>query len=376
MDHTISSAPLEDWLRTRYFDCSIDISSSGVADCTLGELRDRIGISFTELDRMPFRDSPSQGCQRLREAIAARYSPGNADSVMVTHGSSEALFLAITAVIEPGDEIIVVTPSYHSLTAIAENIGATLRPWRLPAGKGFRPDLDSLRALLNQRTKAVVVNFPHNPTGITLNDDEYSDFMKIIARHDVHLFWDGAFADLVYGQPALPDPSTQMEKCLSFDTLPKAYGLPGLRIGWRIAQRATLDNMIKIRDYTTLSCSPVSEHLAVHAVEQADTLIGPRLREAAKNRELLRQWATKNSEVIDFQSPAGGVTAFPRFLDVRDTRTLCALLSAEDRVLTVPGTCFGLAQHMHIGFGGHTEALAEGLDRLSERLRGQRLASA
>ncbi|GAA1027208.1 MULTISPECIES: capreomycidine synthase [Amycolatopsis] len=369
MDRMIASAPLEDWLRTRYFDCPIDISSSGVTDYTFGELIDQLGIHSADLDRVPFKDSPSLGCRRLREAVAARYSPGHADSVMVTHGSSEALFLAIASIVEPGDEVVVLSPGYHSLSAIAESMGAVLRPWHLDADRGFRPDLESLRELLNRRTKAVIVNFPHNPTGATLAEDEYSEFLKIIGGHHAYLLWDGAFADLVYDRPPLADPFTRTERSFSFGTLSKAYGLPGLRIGWCIATGANLDNMIKIRDYTTISCSPLSENLAASALENADTLIGPRLDDATANRKLLSRWAAANAELIDYPPPVGGVTAFPRFRTFSNTRNLCEILSSEDGVLVVPGSCFGLAQHMRIGFGCHTETLTKGLDRLSSRMR-------
>lgn len=202
----IAPALLEDWPRERYFNVPIDISSSGVQDYTLGDLRRLLGISAVDLDAIAFRDSPSLGCEPLRQAMAAHVGGHPAEHVMATHGSSEALFLALAALVRPGDEVAVLRPVYQSLSSIAEVLGARLRPWTLDPADGFRPDLDRLRAVLSDRTRAVLVNFPHNPTGVTLTPGEYAEFLDILGRHPCHLVWDGAFSRLTYEHPALPDP--------------------------------------------------------------------------------------------------------------------------------------------------------------------------
>jgi aspartate/methionine/tyrosine aminotransferase len=288
---------------------------------------------------------------------------------MVTHGSSEAILLAMATVVERGDEIIVLAPVYHALSAVAQSLGATLKVWELSPEDGFRPDLEDLRRLLGARTKAVVVNFPHNPTGATLSANQYAEFVELINRRGVFLFWDGAFSDLHYETPGLLDPVASVQKCVSFGTLSKAYGLPGVRIGWCFAPEPVLREMVKLRDYTTISCSPLLEHLAAAVVERADLLIAPRLAQAAANRAQLAEWAAANLDIVEYTPPLGGVTVFPRFASDGGTTEVCEDLAREDGVLVVPGSCFGLSNHIRIGFGGPSELLSTGLERLTARVR-------
>jgi capreomycidine synthase len=365
----IAPALLEDWLRDRYFECRTDISSSGAGDHSLGALRELLGITVDELDAIDFRDSPSLGSARLRAALAKRYAPALADSVMVTHGSSEALFLALATLLRPGDQVVTMSPAYQSLASIASALGATVRPWLLAADRGFRPCLDELEQLVTPRTRAVVVNFPHNPTGTTLNADEYARLLAIVERSGCHLLWDGAFADFTYDAEPLPTPAAETERCLSFGTLSKSYGLPGLRIGWCFGPGDVLRDMMRLRDYTTLSCSPLTEYLAAVTVEQADTVIGPLLARARTNRALLGEWARDKADIVEYVPPGGGVCTFPRLVGAIDATALCAGLAGEDGVLAVPGSCFAHPDHVRIGFGGPTPELRAGLKALAERAR-------
>ncbi|MFB4280395.1 capreomycidine synthase [Nonomuraea sp. MTCD27] len=365
----IAPALLEDWLRERYFTLPVDISSSGVENYTLGELRELLGISTAELDGIAFRDSPSVGAPALREVIARRFG-SRPDSVMVTHGSTEALFLALAAIVRPGDEIVVLHPVYHSLYSIAEVLGARLRVWWLDPADGFVPDLDRLRDLLNERTRAVLVNFPHNPTGTTLGPGDYAEFLRLIAARDCHLLWDGAFGELVYDGDPLPDPRLFLDRAISVGTLSKAYGLPGLRVGWCLAPPELLATMVKVRDYVSISTSPLAEFLATAVLANGDRIVADRLGLAARNRERLRGWAAANRDAIDLAMPLGGVCAFPAVRGVTDVGEICDTLESLG-VLVVPGVCFGHPDRMRIGFGGPTEVLSDGLRAITRVLRGR-----
>ncbi|MFJ3880264.1 capreomycidine synthase [Streptomyces sp. NPDC090077] len=367
--HDIAPALLEDWLRNRYFSARYDISSSGLTPCTLGELRRSLGIDSAELDAIPFRDSPSTGSERLRGAIAARYAPGHADRVMATHGASESLFLAIAALVKPGDEIVTLRPVYQSLSSIAEALGARLRTWELRAEDGFVPDLELLRAVLTPRTRAVVVNFPHNPTGTTLSRTQYDELLRLVDSHGCHLLWDASFAELAHDGDPLPEPTGRLERALSFSTLSKAYGLPGLRVGWCVAPPRLIPEMVRLRDYLTISTSPVAEHLAAVTLEQADKVLAPHRELAFGNRALLLDWAARNSGRIELPTPLGGVTAFPRLVGVPDVTAFCDALEAEDGVLVVPGDCFDHPDRIRVGFGGSASELSAGLDLLAARVR-------
>ncbi|PIB05158.1 hypothetical protein B1C81_29970 [Streptomyces sp. HG99] len=159
-------------MRDFYFDTKIDLGSSGVQSWSLSELRQLLGIHPSELDALTFDDSESYGGRELREALVVRFGAGDTDRIMATHGFTEAIFAAMNALLTSGDEVVVVDPAHHSLQSVAEAIGCRIKRWRLRPEDGFRPCLDTLRPLLTSRTRMVVVNFPHNPTGATLTRDQ------------------------------------------------------------------------------------------------------------------------------------------------------------------------------------------------------------
>ncbi|MFJ7328169.1 capreomycidine synthase [Streptomyces cyaneofuscatus] len=363
----IAPALLEDWLRTRYFTAKTDISSSGMAPGSLAGLRQQVGLEWSELDALDFRDSPSQGGARLRHALAERFVPGAEDRVMVTNGSSEALFLTLAALIRPDDEVVVTRPAYQSLYSPAVALGARLRFWDLAPEDDFVPDLAALERVLTPRTKLVIVNFPHNPTGATLTPEQYREFTSLISRHGCYLLWDGAFGELTHGQDPLPDPSGEVARCVSTGTLSKSYGLPGLRVGWCFAPAELLPEMIRVRDYLTLNVSPLNETVAAAAVEHADSLLAVQRARAGRGRNALTRWAARHPGLVALPPPHGGVCAFPALRGVPDVTAMADRLAREHGVLVVPGECFGHDDRVRIGFGGDIEELDEGLRVLAEQ---------
>jgi capreomycidine synthase len=361
-------ALLEYWLRDYYFSCSFDISCSGVESFSLGELRDILQLEQAEMDRIVFRDSQSLGAPELRQAIADRWGDGNPDCVMATHGSSEAQFLILNALLQPGDEVVILEPSYQPLYSIAESIGCELKPWRLLFEKGFRPDIEEAKRLIGPRTAMVIVNFPHNPTGASLTLEEQSELIEAVKQVGAYLVWDAAFAELVYDGKPLPDPYRRYDRCISLGTLSKTYGLPGLRIGWAIAAPDILARCIELRDYITLHLSPLIELIAQKSIEQSDRLLNLRLPQIHANLAILTEWCAQHEGFVDYARPQGGVSAFLRLTGVTDVDGFCHRLVNEYKTLLVPGSCFNRPDFVRIGFGGATAEFEHGLSRFSTLL--------
>ncbi|MEW1632097.1 capreomycidine synthase [Streptomyces sp. NPDC089173] len=364
-------APLEDWMRDFYFDTSIDLGSSGVQCWSLAELRDLTGITHHDLDTLWLDDSPSYGGPGLRTALARRFGDGDRERAMATHGSTEAIFLVMNALLSPGDEVVVIDPGYHSLWSIAESIGCRLKHWRLRPEDGFVPDLDALRAQITPRTRMVVVNLPNNPTGATLPADRFDAFLSLVADNGAYLVWDGAFSELTHGAPPLPDPSLSYDRCLSLGTMSKCYGLPGTRVGWCLGAPDLLARFLPLRDALTICLSPLTEFLAERAIVHADRLLAVRAPQTARNLRTLTAWAQEHADLVSWTPPGGGCTAFPAFTGVSDTEELCRTLGRDHDVLLVPGTGFGHPDRVRLGFGGAEAELTEGLDRLGRVLRAQ-----
>ena len=362
-------ALLEDWMREYYFSTEVDIGSSGVDDYSMAELRAMLGITVEEIDAVVFQDSQTLGGEGIRHALAARWTRSETARVMATHGSSEANFLVMNALLSPGDEVVVVDPCYQQLYAIAETMGCVIRQWPLRYENGWVPDMEEGKRLIGPRTRMVVANFPHNPTGASVDAAAQLEIVAACARVGAYLVWDSAFGDLTYDEPPLVEPGRFYDRAISMGTFSKAYGLPGLRVGWCFAAPQVLERMARVRDYVTLHLSPLVELVAERAIRGLDALLQPRLELARANRALVSRWMDEHADFADWVPSRGGVCGFPRLHAVPDVDAFCHRLAQEHGTLLVPGSCFGRPGHVRLGFGRETASLEAGLARLSALLQ-------
>jgi capreomycidine synthase len=364
-------ARLEDWMRSYYHAVDYDIGSSGVRDLSMAELCAICDLDLSDLNGLIFRDSESYGGGGLRAALADRWTDGDIDPVMVTHGSSEAIYLVMHLVLEPGDEVIVVDPVYQQLRDIAAWRGCRITRWPLRARDGFRADMSLLRELARGRPRIIVVNFPHNPTGTTITREEQEELVAIAADCGAWLVWDHAFGEITYTAEPLPLPLRRYDKCICLGTLSKSYGLAGLRVGWCLAPPDLLARMALLRDYIALYVSPVLEFFAERAVRNADRIVKLQRAHAEANRHMLLDWAATVPDLVRVVPPEGGVTTFAEFPGHRDVTGLCRDLAERRRVLLIPGSCFGDAfrSYARLGFGGTATELTAGLSLVERLLR-------
>lgn len=364
-------ARLEDWMRHYYHNVDHDIGSSGVRDLTVAELREICGFSWSELDSLVLHDSEPLGGRRLRAALADRWTGGDAEQVMVTHGSSEAIYLVMHTLLKPGDEVVVVDPAYQQLYDIAAALGCRITRWDLRTDQGFGIDLSRLRELASSGPRMIVVNFPHNPTGLSITPVQQDELVAVAEQSGAWLVWDNAFGEMTYQADPLPLPLGRFDKVLTFGTLSKSYGLAGMRVGWCLAPPDLLAEMAYLRDYIALYVSPVLEFFAEQAVRHADEIVARQLRHARANLRILLDWAGARPGLVRLMTPNGGVSALVEFPGRADMTDACRRLAQEHRTLLVPGECFGDAfrNHARLGFGGTAAELTAGLGAVDRVLR-------
>jgi len=359
---------LEAWYRELLPLARFDISSSGVEAYGFAELRALTGLSNEDLDEVVLEDSVSFGAPRLRAALADRYAGGDASRVMATHGSSEAIALVLGALLNPGDRVVIVEPVYHSFRTIAEQRGCLLT--EVPVGSLLSDADGVLDRALAPGARALIVNFPHNPTGATISDDRLEALLGKARRAGCVLVRDAAMAELpMDGTPPGRDAPAD---AVTFGTLSKAFGLPGLRVGWCVAPPALIERTLAARDRTTLFLSPLVELIAARSVRAADALIGPRLERARRNLGLLGEWIEKHRDFVGWVRPQGGVCGLIELAGVSDTEPFCRTLLERTGVLLVPGRAFNRPGAVRIGYGGPRAELIEGLARLSTALHAGR----
>jgi aspartate/methionine/tyrosine aminotransferase len=334
-------------------------------------LRELLGDSLPVEELLAIEiDCPQvNGIIELREHIAALYPGATPDNVLVTVGCSEANFIATQTLLAPGDEMVVMLPNYMQIWGLGHNYGMRLKPFHLREELGWAPDLDELNDAVSERTKLIAVCNPNNPTGYILTEAEMDGVVAAAARVGAWLL-----ADEVYsGTERLTDTPTpsfwgRYDKVLAMNSLSKAYGLLGLRIGWVVGPVDTVDEMWARREYTVISTTMLANRLAAIALSPQ---VRPRLIQRARDYirrgfPILDGWLESHEGTFSLVPPRAAAIAFPRYhLDVNSTELVERLIH-EKSVLIVPGDHFGLDHYLRISFGLPPDYLRAGLDRVHE----------
>lgn len=354
---------LEEWLRKYYFNCPIDIGSSGVRPISVAQLFNLCNSSLETLGELVLSDSETLGDSSLREVIATRFAHGETRKVLVTFGSTEALNLIFAALLRQGDKVIVPAPCYQQLWAVPQSLGCQLIKWPLEKKSGgFGVDFNILEQLLRQKPKLIVANFPHNPTGVSLTSAEIKLFFEMIAKVGAFCVWDGAFSELDHNIHRLEIPT--YERLLVTGTLSKAYGLPGLRIGWCIGLENFYDQILRSRDYAMICHPRITERLALLALQHGDRIVSMHRSLALTNCRVLETWISERQAFCEFSPPAGGVVSFIKLKMVTSTEAFCEELAHRFGTLLVPGDAFGYPGYVRLGYGSETHDFIQGLKNL------------
>jgi aspartate/methionine/tyrosine aminotransferase len=310
----------------------------------------------------------------LREAIAALYPGADVNHIEVTNGGSEANFIATLRLVEPGDEVVMLVPNYMQTWGLSRAFGGVIREWRLvedrAAGK-WRADLAALRDLVNARTKVIIICNPNNPTGARLSA---SDLDGIVAVARTHGAW--ILADEIYRGAELDGVDTasmwgRYDRVIITSGLSKAYGLPGLRIGWVVAPPAVIESLWSYHDYTTIAPGALSDRLARVALEPARrTRLIERTRAILRaNLPVLEDWLRADFPGFSWIRPEAGAIVYVRYDHAVNSTELVTRLREEKSVLIVPGDHFGMDGYLRLGFGEPQGYTRQGLSRLRDLLQ-------
>ncbi|NOT07022.1 MAG: aminotransferase class I/II-fold pyridoxal phosphate-dependent enzyme [Gemmatimonadales bacterium] len=364
---------LERYFAQHEFTARAILSASDCESLSMAELlhlADRETAALWSELRLAYTESP--GHPVLREEIARLYQ-GIAPSQVLVAAPEEAIFLAMHALAAPGDEIVVLTPAYQSLHEIAASIGVRVVRWPLtPRAGRWHLDLDLLPQLLTPRTRALVVNFPHNPTGLLPSFGEWERMLALVERAGVRLFSDEMYRFLE-PDPALRLPAgcTVGSTGISLGGLSKSLSAPGVRIGWLATQDGEfLSRCQALKDYTTICSSAPSEILALIALRARETIVERNLGIIRENLAVAERYFGARTERFEWLPPMAGPVAFPRWTGRLPVDALADQVVRESGVMIVPGTLFEApAGHFRVGLGRRTfpEALAAAgtvLDRL------------
>ena len=311
--------------------------------------------------RLGYTESP--GAPELRAAIAAIYETTAPDDVVVVAAAEEGIFTAYHALLEPGDHVVVETPCYESALQVARSAGAEVTEWRRSTKDGWAHDLDALERALRPETKLVYVNTPHNPTGTLMPRAVLDRVVELCAERGAWLFCDEVYRELEH-DPAdrLPAACDLYERALSLGSMSKAYGLPGLRLGWLASRdRDALQRIVDLKHYTTICSSAPSELLSALALRHRQLLADRNRGIVLANLPLLEAFLERQAGLFSWTRPTASPIGFARLNGSDDTSDFCGQLVADTGVLLLPGIVYDEPGHVRIGYGRSSMPEALGL---------------
>jgi aspartate/methionine/tyrosine aminotransferase len=302
---------------------------------------------------------PPEGTKALRQAIALLHDV-SPDWVVVTTGASEALSALYCLTAEPGASIALPNPGFPAFATMARAWGLGVTTYQLDRTQQYAQTADLVLTAVNDKTRLVIVNSPHNPTGSVMPPAEVARLAGMLAERGIPLVVDEVYHPLYFGHP-MPSVAS-VDNTIVVSDFSKALSLSGLRIGWLIDRDARRrERLINLRSYFTVSGSPITEAIAVHALAHRKAILA-RLEEVARaNLALLDEFMVSQQGRFSWVRPSGGSVAFPWRLDGRDSRPMCEAL-ARAGVLVAPGDCFEAAAHFRVGFGAQAAGFQQALE--------------
>jgi aspartate/methionine/tyrosine aminotransferase len=325
---------------------------------------------LSRLLETPLIYNQSNGTDELRTEIASLYPGATLDNVEVTNGGSEANFVSVYSMLEPGDEVIIILPNYGQIWGLCQSLGMNVKEVPLLENRQWSPDLEALEAAASSKTRMIVVTNPNNPTGAILTAAEMDAIVRVAARSGAWILADEIYQGSERSGVTTPTFFGKYDRVIITNGLSKAYGLPGLRIGWIAAPAEIIAKMWSYHDYTTIAPNTLSDTLARIAVSPSGrSLCHERTRSICRqNFPLFKNWMEDHGALFRMVEPRAGAIAYIHYnLPVNSTQLVDRLRKEKD-VLIVPGDHFGMDNYLRIGYGPGPDYLRAGLDLVHELL--------
>ncbi len=364
---------VEEWMNEYEDDAVYNIAETCVDSVSLDEL-----FELTGEDRDTFWNNIAArrltygditGKLSFKEGVCKLYRTMKPEEIIPTHGAAGANHHVFYSLVEPGDRIISIMPTYQQLYSIPESYGADLQLLHLTADNGYLPDLDELKKLATPGTRMICINNPNNPTGALLSKEQLLDIIEVAREVGAYVVCDEVYRHLTHQDEWCESVADLYEKGISVGSMSKVFSLAGLRLGWiathdEEAHRAFMSH----RDYNLISCGIFDEAIADIALRHVDKVLERSRNIIRTNIEIVDEWVN-GEEHVSYMRPQAGTTALI-FYDIdMDSYEFAKKLIREYGVLVTPGDCFEVPKSFRLGYAYETEALREGLEKVSELLR-------
>lgn len=362
---------VEIWMNEFENDCEFNLAETCVASLTIEQLLAMSGKNdsvMSDLLPMKMTYGAIQGSDRLRDNICTLYANQKRENIVVTHGAIGANALVHETLVEPGDYVISVRPTYQQHYSIPESYGAEVDILHLRPENSFLPDLGELAAMVRPETKLIVINNPNNPTGALMNAGFLDDFVGIARSCGAYVLCDEVYRGT--GQtgdgfgPAIAD---IYEKGVSVAGMSKTFSLAGLRLGWIAGPIEVLEAVSIHRDYNTISVGMLDDYFAAMALEAKDKILARSQRITRQNLQILDDWVA-TEPAMSYIKPLAGTTALLKYDFDIPSRDFCIRLLQATGVMLTPGSVMHMEGWLRIGYANDPEILQTGLAKISSFL--------
>ena len=363
---------VEQWMNEWETKCAYNVAETCVESITVKELLQMAGVTPEQMtqDLMSKKLTYGwiEGSAKVRELIAGLYQKQSAANVVTTHGCIGANMLIHETLVEPGDHVISVIPTYQQHYSIPESLGANIETLRLKPENGFLPDLNELRAMVKPDTKLICINNPNNPTGALMDEAMLREICDIARSVDAWLLCDEVYRGLTQSEEYSPSVADLYEKGISTGSMSKVFSLAGLRFGWIAAPKELIAAVLYHRDYNTISVGMLDEYFAELALGAKDKILERNRAIIRENLQILDDWV-KTTPRVSYVKPKAGTTAFVHIDTKLTSHEFCERLVKEKGVMFTPGSALHTEGFVRIGYANNKEVLKKGLELTSEFLK-------
>lgn len=363
---------VEIWMNAYETKCEYNLAETCVESITLEQLLDFAGKKdsiLAELLPMKMTYGAIEGSDRLRTLVAGLYDQQQPENVIITHGAIGANALVHETLVEPGDHVISVGPTYQQHYSIPASYGAEVSILRLREENAFLPDLQELRELVRPDTRLIALNNPNNPTGALMDRALLEQIVEVARSVDAWLLCDEVYRGTDQaGDGYTVSIADLYDKGISTASMSKAYSLAGLRLGWIVAPQELIHAVSIHRDYNTISVGMLDDHFACIALEHRDKILARNHALTRTNLTILEAWVAAEPKV-SYVKPRSGTTALLKIDVELPSRDFCVRLLDAKGVMFTPGSALDIEGYVRIGYANSTEVLQTGLAKVSEFLR-------
>jgi len=348
-----------------YSSIRYNLSESSVTDQRLSDL----GVVLPDV---PLVYNEHRGNERLRSLIVDGVTGLSAADVLITEGAAGALFIISTALLAAKDHLVVVRPNYATNIETPRAIGCDISFLDLSFDQNFKLDIAALRALVRPETKVISITCPHNPTGVMLSEAELKQVVDLAKDNGSYLVVDETYRDLSM-DTTLPLAASLGSHVISVSSLSKAYGVPGIRLGWVITSNPKLqETFLAAKEQITICGAVLHEAIGEHILLNRTAILEPRLKEMRRRRRVVEDWM-QSEDLLEWVRPSGGVVCFPRMVEMPPGETDAFYKRLmDDGTYVGPGHWFEMPDtYFRLGYGWPSASeLEHGLQGISQALRG------